>query len=181
MIGGITPPIAPAGYIPPEIITGDTDRLVISAGVLSDYEFPSGTKITLRQEKRIVLTPIPGGSGTIKELTGNDDWNITIELKLLAATYGAGMLAAPSNPLIKTMIQQMKELKRIWENSDSIVVTHSLLNAFGIKNVISKSIQISNAEIQYSQPITFVFLSDNEIDLDQASLAAKRNVVESSL
>ncbi|MDI7226355.1 DUF6046 domain-containing protein [Leptospira santarosai] len=65
--------------------------------------------------------------------------------------------------------------------TSAIVVTHSLLNAFGIKNVISKSIQISNAEIQYSQPITFVFLSDNEIDLDQASLAAKRNVVESSL
>ncbi|TGK23437.1 DUF6046 domain-containing protein [Leptospira stimsonii] len=181
MIGGITPPLAPAGYIPPEIITGDTDRLVISPGVLSDFEFPSGTKITIRKEKRIVLTPIPGGSGTVKELTGQDDWTITIEFSLLAAVYGAGFLAAPSNPLIKTMIQQIKEIKRIWENMEPIGLTHSLLNALGIKNVVCKSIQLSNAIIQYSQPITFVFLSDNDIDLDQASLEAKSSIVESSL
>ncbi|WP_061235762.1 DUF6046 domain-containing protein [Leptospira weilii] len=181
MIGGITPPIASAGYIPPEIITGDTDRLVISPGVLSDFEFPSGTKITLRKEKRIVLTAIPGGSGTVKELTGQDDWTITIEFSLLAAVYGAGFLAAPSNPLIKTMIQQIKEIKRIWENMESIGLTHSLLNALGIKNVVCKSIQLSNAIIQYSQPITFVFLSDNDLDLDQASLETKSGIVESSL
>ncbi|UPY79878.1 DUF6046 domain-containing protein (plasmid) [Leptospira weilii] len=181
MIGGITPPIAPAGYIPPEIITGDTDRLVISPGILSDFEFPSGTKITLRKEKRIILTAIPGGSGTVKELTGQDDWTITIEFSLLAAVYGAGFLAAPSNPLIKTMIQQIKEIKRIWENTDSIGLTHSLLNALGINNVVCKSIQLSNAIIQYSQPITFVFLSDNDIDLDRASLEAKSSIVESSL
>ncbi|ASV10624.1 hypothetical protein B2G51_01190 [Leptospira santarosai] len=181
MIGGITPPIAPAGYIPPEIITGDTDRLVISPGVLSDFEFPSGTKITLRNEKRIIFTAIPGRSGTVKELTGQDDWTITIECSLLAAVYGAGLLAAPSNPLIKTMIQQIKEIKRIWENTESIGLTHSLLNALGIKNVVCKSVQLPNAVIQYNQPITFVFLSDNDIDLDQASLEAKSSIVESSL
>ncbi|WP_017852029.1 DUF6046 domain-containing protein [Leptospira interrogans serovar Szwajizak] len=181
MIGGITPPVAPAGYIPPDIITGDTDRLALSPGFLADFEFPSGTKIISRREKRIVLTSIPGGSGTVKELTGHDDWTITVEFKLLAAVYGAGLLAAPSNPLIKTMIQQIKEIKRIYENSEAIILTHSQLNALGIKNVVIKSIQLSNAEIQYNQPITFVMLSDNDIDLDQASLEAKSSIVESSI
>lgn len=52
MIGGITPPAFPAGYIPPEIITGDTDRLVIGLDFANEYEFPSATKIKASQEKK---------------------------------------------------------------------------------------------------------------------------------
>lgn len=176
MIGGITPPIAPAGYIPPEIITGDTDRLLVG-----DYEFPSATKITCRQEKRIQFTPIPGKTGTIKELTGYDDWNITVEFTILAAVYGAGLLSAPSNPLVKTMIQKMKELRAIWESKETLSVTHAMLKAYGIKNVVCKSFQIPNSPIQYNQPITIVFVSDEEFDLDLASLDSKSSIVESTL
>ncbi|AYV56125.1 DUF6046 domain-containing protein [Leptospira kmetyi] len=181
MIGGITPPAAPAGYIPPEIITGDTDRLVIGLDLSSEYEFPSGTKIRASQEKKIEVTAIPGGKGTVKELTGFGDWSITIEFTLLAATYGAGILAAPSNPLVKSMIQKIRELKKFWETNETLYLNHSMLNALGIKNVVCKSFDLPDGPIQYSQSITLTFLSDEEYDLDLASVESKNSAVESSL
>ncbi|EMJ92205.1 DUF6046 domain-containing protein [Leptospira alstonii] len=181
MIGGITPPAFPAGYIPPEIITGDTDRLVIGLDFANEYEFPSATKIKASQEKKIEVTAIPGGRGSIKELSGYGDWSISVEFTLLAATYGAGILAAPSNPLVKSMIQKIKELKKIWETNETLYLNHSMLNALGIKNVVCKSFDLPSEPIQYSQTITLTFLSDEEYDLDLASLESKNSAVESSL
>ncbi|MBW0433312.1 hypothetical protein DLM76_06555 [Leptospira yasudae] len=181
MIGGITPPALPAGYIPPEIITGDTDRLTIGLDLATEYEFPSATKIKAFQEKKIEVTAIPGGKGTIKELTGYGDWTITVEFTLLAATYGAGILAAPSNPLVKSMIQKIKEVKKIWETNETLYLNHAMLNALGIKNVVCKSFDLPSEPIQYNQTITLVFLSDEEYDLDLASMESKNAAVESSL
>lgn len=115
MLGGITLPALPAGYLPLEAITGDIDRLKVGWSG-NRYEFTSGTKIKAHREKEIIMTSIPGGKyGTIKELTGYKDWTITVEFTLLASTYGAGSFAVPSNPLIKTMRQKMRELRDLWE------------------------------------------------------------------
>lgn len=181
MIGGITPPAFPAGYIPPEIITGDTDRLFIGSDNVSEFEFPSGTRISLRQEKNIVITNVVGMKGSVKELTGMDDWNITIEFNIYASTYGAGLLAAPENPLVKTMIQKMKELKKVWEEKESLYLTHFMLNALGIKNIVMKSFQIPDAPFQYKQNITIVALSDEEYDLESNSLEQKADKVAEDL
>ncbi|RHX92012.1 DUF6046 domain-containing protein [Leptospira stimsonii] len=181
MIGGITPPALPAGYIPPEIITGDTDRLIIGADSLSEYEFPSATKIKVSQDKKIELTSIPGGKGTVKELTGYGDWRITVDFTILAAVYGAGLLAAPSNPLVKTMIQKIRELKKLWESNETLYLNHSMLNALGIKNVVCETFSLPDGPIQFSQEVNITFLSDEEYDLDLASLDSKNQNVESTL
>lgn len=181
MIGGITPPAFPAGYIPPEIITGDTDRLIIGSDFFSEFEFPSGSKISLRQEKNIVITNVAGMKGSVKELTGFDDWNITIEFNIYASVYGAGLLAAPENPLVKTMIQKLKEVKKVWEETETLYLTHFMLNAMGIKNVVMKSLQIPDAPYQYKQNIIMVALSDEEYDLDNDTLEKKSSAVEEDL
>lgn len=171
----------PAGYIPPEFITGDTDKLIIGSGFLSEYEFPSGTKITLRRSKIIVKTKITGMVGTVKELSGYDDWNITIEFPLLAAIYGAGFFAPPPNPLIETMIQKLKNLKELWEKNETLYLTHSGLNALGIKHVVLESFSLPNAEIQYKQPVSIVALSDEEYDLDMADVDQGATIAEESI
>jgi hypothetical protein len=181
MIGGITPPAFPAGYIPPEIITGDTDRLIIGSDFFSEFEFPSGTRISLRQEKNMVITNVVGMKGSVKELTGFDDWNITIEFNIYASVYGAGLLSAPENPLVKTMIQKLKEIKKLWEEVETLYLTHFMLNSLGIKNVVMKSLQIPDAPYQYKQNIIMVVLSDEEYDLDSDTLEKKASAVEDDL
>ncbi|EMO53004.1 DUF6046 domain-containing protein [Leptospira noguchii] len=181
MIGGITPPALPAGYLPLEVITGDIDRLKVSWSG-NRYEFPSGTKIKAHREKEIVMTSIPGGkNGTIKELTGYKDWTITVEFTILASTYGAGSFAAPTNPLVKTMRQKMRELRDLWEQEETLWLSHAMLRVLGITNVVCQKFELLNAPIQYKQGVIITFLSDEEYDLDLASIEAKNSVVESSL
>lgn len=167
-----------AGYIPPEFITGDSDTLIIGSEISSGYEFPSGTKISPRQNKIINKTKITGMKGTVKELSGYDDWHITIEFPLLASSYGAGFLAVPANPLIQTMIQKLNELKDLWTKNETLYLTHSVLNAIGIKHIVMESFSLPNSDIHYKQQVSIVVLSDDEYDLDMADVDQGATIAE---
>lgn len=56
-----------------------------------------------------------------------------------------------------------------------------MLRVLGITNVVCQKSELLNASIQYEQDVIITFLSDEEYDLDLASIEAKNNVVESSL
>ncbi|MCE9499763.1 MAG: DUF6046 domain-containing protein [Leptospira sp.] len=155
--------VAPAGYIPPQLITGDADPLFLGESEITGYEFPSGTKISLSQEKIITATKINGRKGTIKEMSGFDDWQITIEFPLLAATYSISL-----GPLVESMIRKLKNLKKLWLDPDSIPVLNEKMNALGIKYLVIKKFEIPDAPIQYNQPVKLTCLSDEEYNLDSA-------------
>lgn len=156
------PAAFPAGYISPEFLVGDTDRLTLG-DELFGYEFPSATKISLRQEKIITATKINGRKGTIKEMSGFDDWQIRIEFTLLAATYSFSL------PLLQSMLSKLKELRSLWIDQTSLPVINDRLNALKIKNVVLKTFELPDSGIQYNQPIILTALSDEEdYSLDKA-------------
>lgn len=185
MIGNIVPPALPGGYIPPEIITGDTDRLVISAkkqtlgawskNFTSDgYEFPSGTAISLRREKTINMTKVGGRQGTIKEMSGLDDWEINISFDIYASLYGAGIAGVESvggtikgfKLEIESMIKKLKNLKSIWEQEKSLYVYQYKLNSMGIEMMILKRLEIPDPNSQWSQEVKILAYSDTEYDIE---------------
>lgn len=185
MIGNILPPVLPAGYIPPEIITGDTDRLFISSkkqsfsawskNFASDgYEFPSGTQIALRRQKVISKTRIGGRLGTIKELSGMEDWEINITFNLYASLYGAGILSVEKIKLgsqnfsfqIESMMKKLKNLKEIWEEEKSLYVYHNKLNSLGIEMLVLERMEILDPISQWVQEVKILAYSDTEYDIE---------------
>lgn len=64
---------------------------------------------------------------------------------------------------------------------ETLWLSHAMLRVLGITNVVCQKFELLNAPIQYEQGIIITFLSDDEYDLDLASIEAKNGVVESSL
>lgn len=75
----------------------------------------------------------------------------------------------------------MRELRDLWEQEETLSLSHAMLKVLGITNVACEKFELLNALIQYEQNIIITFLSDDEYDLDLASIEAKNSVVESSL
>lgn len=185
MIGNIIPPAFPAGYIPPEIITGDTDKLVIGGEIESfmgqtssyfgtsddSYEFPSGTKITISQMKNIVTTKVIGRNGTVKEMTGMGDWDINIEFMIYASLYGSGILS-PGDSVdigiteIESILKKLKNLKKIWEKNGTLPVYQEKLNALGIEYIVLERMDLNDPESQWMQPVKIRAKSDTIHDIE---------------
>ncbi|EMO81092.1 hypothetical protein LEP1GSC126_4402 [Leptospira kirschneri str. 200801774] len=53
---------------------------------IGDYRCPRGTKVTISQEKNYSKTTVPGREGTIKEVVGFHDWQLTIEFEFVSNT-----------------------------------------------------------------------------------------------
>lgn len=126
---------------------------------MGDFRLPIASIASFRRDKVMGTTKINGGNGSVKEIYGFDDWQVTINGFLLPdKSQPQGLI----NPL-----DQEKELVR-WDNlASSIEVFSELFTARRIKNLTIKGI---NFEPMRGKPniraFTINALSDEPIELN---------------
>jgi hypothetical protein len=126
---------------------------------MNDFRLPIASIVSFRRDKIMSTTKVNGGRGTVKEIYGFDDWQITINGFLIPdASQPQGF----KNPL-----DQEKELIK-WDNhASNIVVNGEIFSASEIKSLTVKGM---NFEPMRGKPniraFTINALSDGKIELD---------------
>ncbi len=156
-----------AYHVPVLLPSTDEDPLRIG-----DMDFPPGTLLTLSQAKVITKTKISGRKGTVKESSGFDDWQIGIEVTIIANDNKYGEDA---------MIPKLKEFRKLWQEKKSLKVFNMRLNALGIKSLVLEKINIPDNKTYYLEKIRIDASSDEEHTLDQQELKRKRDRVKKAL
>lgn len=105
--------------------------------IMEKFELPAATVIDFSRAKNIIKTDMLGGSGTVKELFGFDDWRIRIR----------GICLDDSNRQTAKKAHQQKEQLLRWEQiCGSIKVEGELLNEKGIDEIVIESISFRQLE-----------------------------------
>lgn len=109
--------------------------------------------VQVSQSKKIITTEIQGRDGTVKEYIGMDDYQVNI-IGRLNGTNGV-------NPK-----QQTKQLNDILKAPVPLGITSWWLQLLGIKYIVVKDYNISQAEGSYSTVFfTINALSDNPVEV----------------
>lgn len=127
--------------------------------IIGGYKCPRGTKVNLSREKRISMTEIEGASGTIKEMSGLKDWQISIEF-----------LYVPVDNLLIPL--ELKTIKRMLEIGTNLKVTHKKMNTLDIDYIVVTKLTLPDEENFYELPVQIEAVSDEEIELDASTSSA---------
>ncbi|TAL31591.1 MAG: hypothetical protein EPN93_17500 [Spirochaetes bacterium] len=120
---------------------------------IGDYQFPVECIVQVKGAKNIVITEVPGGNGTVKELVGFPDYEVTI----------AGQLIGKTN---KELLAEMKNLVNLWNNAQSLPIICKYTETFGIKRVCLKDFTPTVRQgFESILWFTIDAISDNEIEL----------------
>lgn len=130
--------------------------------IIGGYKFPVGTKVSLNQEKVLSTTKINGLNGTIKEISGFDDWHITIEYFFIPA-LPVGIAARASHLM---MLDELDSLHDVWKEVESLEVINLKLNYLGISKMVLTRFEIPHPDREFELNVRIEGLSDNEIDLE---------------
>lgn len=156
----ITPPGAPAGQaLTLDSFAFSSDPIILSSVNIRDglfrYEFPPDIRVDLRQSKVFSSTKIAGRVGTIKEVSGFDDWQINIRFMFTSPAYSLAI------PLMDSMLTKLKDLKKVWEKESILSVTNDRLQKLGIEYLFLKEIDLPDGESYWLQPVVIQALSDD--------------------
>lgn len=108
---------------------------------------------TISQDRNIIVTPVQGRNGTVKEYISDGDFQISI----------TGKIVDKDN---KFPDDQVQDIANVFKTPNEIVIVNSFLYNFDIKNIVVKSYkieQIEGADNVYN--ITIEMLSDDAIEL----------------
>ncbi len=144
------PEVEPAAYLPLNV--SEEDRLMIS-----DYDFPPGTKVEISGGRRVTKTEIDGAKGSIKEVAGQTDWQISISFYILTPSYF-------KTDKGKSMILELKKLRRLVEGNTPLPIINFRINSLGITKVLIERWQLPDSS-QFNQPVKLECVSDNEYEL----------------
>ncbi|MCB1157706.1 MAG: hypothetical protein KDK45_09400 [Leptospiraceae bacterium] len=168
--GSFLPPGLPAGKtLSLDSFDTSGDPLTISnlqAGIFQ-YTFPADVRVDLRQDKVYSSTRIAGRKGTVKEVSGFDDWQATIRFMMVSPIYNASLINKAGeavgfdNGLVDSMLDKLKELKKIWLKEAIMKVTNSRLNELDINYLFLKSLDLPDGESYWIQPVTIQAVSDD--------------------
>ena len=100
---------------------------------LADFELPAVTLSSFSRKKNVSKTELTGGYGTVKEMYGFGDWQITIQ---------GVCLRDPSHPTAKTAMEQHNQILAFEKVAEAIPVTGELYNEKGIDALVIESIKI---------------------------------------
>ncbi|MBN2435577.1 MAG: hypothetical protein JXK07_09970 [Spirochaetes bacterium] len=126
---------------------------------LGDYTVPIECHVHVSGKKRLVKTPVPGRDGTVKELTGRDDYTIKIDLVLMARNYSA-------------VSAEVAQVIAEWDKKESITIVCPKTDMYGIEKVVFEDIDHPETPgMQGYETLTLTFVSDDELELmDDTSL-----------
>lgn len=154
----IVPPGTPAGKsLTLDSFAFSSDPFILSApwDGLIQYQFPADTRVDLRQTKIFSATKIAGKIGTIKEVSGSDDWQVTIRFMLVSPNYNTSL------PLVESMIEKLENLKEVWEKRSVLKVLNKRLEALGIEYLFLKEMDLPDGDSYWVQPVVIQALSDD--------------------
>ncbi|MBW9233591.1 hypothetical protein JQK62_14980 [Leptospira santarosai] len=119
---------------------------------IGGYICPRGTKVTISQEKNYSKTTVPGREGTIKEIVGFHDWQLTIEFEFVSNT---GMQLGA--------ISELRDIKSKWKEMESLSIIHPKINALGIIWVLLTRIEFPDEDRGYELPVRIEAISDDPL------------------
>ncbi len=139
---------------------------------IDTYTCPRGTRITLYQDKLISSTKITGMNGSIKEMSGFDDWHLTIEFMFIPWLTDIPSFSANDNAMLPSMklqamtFDELEDILKIWKKQDSLPVVHEFLNELKIEHIVLTKFEIPNRDRSHELPVRLEALSDEVIDLN---------------
>jgi hypothetical protein len=99
---------------------------------METYTLPHSCIVTYSRDANITKTEVLGSTGTVKELYGKGDWNITIRGIAFSNRNGSGL---PAQEQINRLIK--------WDNlCDSIPVVGNIFREKGINNIVIETMSI---------------------------------------
>lgn len=116
--------------------------------------------VNISREKNIVVTNVAGRDGSIKEFINNGDFSISV----------SGLV---SNNNWIYPIEKVSNLHQYLQRKSSLNVTHEILNAIGIYEIVITDYALEKTPYINCQPYSFNALSDDPVPLiaeDQPSI-----------
>ncbi|PKL32427.1 MAG: hypothetical protein CVV45_12805 [Spirochaetae bacterium HGW-Spirochaetae-10] len=138
------------------------------------FRFPDGTRIRAGCERIMTATRVPDRRGSIKEMSGYDDWRIDIEFDLVLPAYSdllpnpetPGGLDAVADALgLQSILDALKKLHLIFQIESRVRVTNERLQALGIEYLVIRSLDIPDNPTYNHQPVKITALSDTDYEL----------------
>lgn len=128
----------------------------ISKSRFGDYKLPYSCIAEFSRSKNITKTEVLGGVGTVKELYGLGDWEITIRGIAIDSRDGTGTTAR----------EQIETLCKWAEVCDTIGIQGSIFRGKGIYSVVINSISVQPIVGRWNAiPFQIELLSDEPIEL----------------
>lgn len=110
--------------------------------------------LSVSNRKNVVLTPISGRNGTIKEYINRGDYEIRVN----------GNIVTNFGNLFPT--QEVRELRRIMELEREIEVSSAFLNHFNITTCVVLDYNVNEREaIRNAVPFNIMMISDEPIEI----------------
>lgn len=108
--------------------------------------------VDLNRQKNIVTTIVQGRDSSVKELINNGDYQITV----------SGVIA---NKELSYPKESVKELEAFLSAKESLKVTHEIMNALGINELVITDYNIPTTPFINMQAYSFNAISDTPIEL----------------
>ena len=123
--------------------------------VVNGYKFPVGTSVDVMGNKKIAKTEIPGHKGTIKQFTGMDDYQITVNI-----------VSNHLNHLTAKL--ELKKIISLWEKTDEpLFMVCPKTAMYGINRVVFESISHPTvAGFPGMEILTLNFISDTLYEIE---------------
>ncbi len=119
------------------------------------YTLPYSCLVDFSRQNNVITTPVLGGNGTIKEIYGIGDWDITIR-----------GIAFNNDKAGNSAQEQINQLIRWADLCDSIEVSGSVFLGKGIDRIVIEGIDIQPIEAKWNViPFTIKAVSDEPIEL----------------
>lgn len=161
------------------------DSLILNTSVPSPkiqrFEFPPETKISLRRSRIMSATKVNGRRGTVKETSGFDDWQITIEYDIRLPVYSL-LFSEDQEPRngtfsqdlkdvfgFKEILTEIRDLNLLSLEEERLSVENERLNALDIEYLVISDISFPNNPVYHEQTVRISALSDTEYELVQLS------------
>jgi hypothetical protein len=120
-----------------------------------EYALPYSCIVDFSRQNNVITTPVLGGNGTVKEIYGIGDWDITIR-----------GIAFNNDKAGNSAHEQINQLIRWSDLCDSIEVGGSVFLNKGIDRIVIKSIDIQPIEAKWNViPFIIQAISDEPIEL----------------
>ena len=128
---------------------------VIEKARYGKYTLPYSCIVDFNRQNNVITTPVLGGNGTVKELYGIGDWEITIR-----------GIAFNNDSVGNSAHEQIKQLIAWSYLCDSIEVGGLVFLSKGIDHIVIKSLEIQPVEAKWDViPFTIQAISDEPIEL----------------